>query len=73
VPAAPGDSISDVVANVVQGSIDYAMLPISIAAPYLEDGALVALGVTTARRSPALPDTPTVAEAGVAGYDLPIW
>jgi tripartite-type tricarboxylate transporter receptor subunit TctC len=73
VPAAPGDSISDVVANVVQGSIDYAMLPISIAAPYLKEGTLVALGVTTARRSPALPDTPTVAEAGVAGYDFPIW
>lgn len=33
----------------------------------------MALGVTTARRSPALPDTPTVAEAGVAGYDFPIW
>ena len=33
----------------------------------------MALGVTTARRSPALPDTPTVAEAGVAGYDVPIW
>lgn len=73
VPATRGDSISDVVANVVQGSIDYVMLPISIAASYLEDGALVALGVTTARRSPALPDTPTVAEAGVAGYDFPIW
>jgi tripartite-type tricarboxylate transporter receptor subunit TctC len=72
-PAAPGDSISDVVENVVHGSIDYVMLPISIAAPYLEDGALAALGVTTARRSPALPDTPTVAEAGVAGYDFPIW
>jgi tripartite-type tricarboxylate transporter receptor subunit TctC len=73
VPTAPGDSISDVAANVVQGSVDYVMLPISIAASYLEEGALVALGVTTARRSPALPDTPTVAEAGVAGYDFPIW
>ena len=72
VPAVPR-SISDVVANIMQGSIDYVMLPTSIAASYLEEGALVALGVTTARRSPALPDTPTVAEAGVAGYDFPIW
>jgi tripartite-type tricarboxylate transporter receptor subunit TctC len=73
VPAAPGDAIAGVAANVVQGTIDYMMLPISIAAPYLEEGTLVALGVTTAGRSPALPDTPTIAEAGVAGYDFSIW
>ena len=57
----------------MQGSIDYVMLPISIAALYLEEGALVTLGVTTGRRSLALPDTPTIAEAGVPGYDFPIW
>jgi tripartite-type tricarboxylate transporter receptor subunit TctC len=33
----------------------------------------VALGVTTAQRSPALPDVPTLAEAGADGYDFPIW
>jgi tripartite-type tricarboxylate transporter receptor subunit TctC len=33
----------------------------------------VALGVTTAQRAPALPGVPTLAEAGAAGYDLPIW
>jgi tripartite-type tricarboxylate transporter receptor subunit TctC len=73
VPAGPGDAISDVVSNVVAGGIDYAMLPISIAAPHLLDRNLVALGVTTAQRSPALPDVPTLEEAGVAGYDFPIW
>lgn len=73
VPAGPGDSISDVVAEVVSGAVDYAMSPISIAAPYLADGTLVALGVTSAERSPALPDVGTVAEAGVADYDFSIW
>lgn len=72
-PAGPDDAISDVVRNVVSGSLDYAMLPISIAAPYLADGGLVALGVSTAHRSPALPDVPTIAQAGVAGCDFPIW
>src|SRR3954451_11817444 len=32
-----------------------------------------ALGVTTAKRAPFLPDVPTMAEAGVAGYDTGVW
>ncbi len=36
-------------------------------------GALKALAVTSARRFPALPDVPTVAEAGIAGYDVTTW
>jgi tripartite-type tricarboxylate transporter receptor subunit TctC len=39
----------------------------------LEGGTVRALAVTTAQRSPALPDVPTVAEAGVAGYDSAVW
>jgi tripartite-type tricarboxylate transporter receptor subunit TctC len=49
------------------------MLPITIAAPHLVDGSFVALGVTTAQRSPALPDVPTLAEASAPGYEFPIW
>jgi len=67
------EAISDVITNVVTGVNDYVMSPISIVAPDLADGNLVALGVTTAQRSPALPDVPTLAEAGVPGYDFPIW
>jgi tripartite-type tricarboxylate transporter receptor subunit TctC len=73
VPAGPTDAISDVVSKVVEGVIDYVMSPISIAAPHLANGSLVALGVTTAQRSQALPHVPTLAEAGAAGYDFPIW
>ena len=73
VPPGPGDAISDVIARVASGAIDYAMSPISIAAPYLPDGELVALGVSSGRRSPLLPDVPTIAEAGIAGYEFPIW
>jgi hypothetical protein len=39
----------------------------------LAAGELVALGVTTAPRSPAFPNVPTLAEAGASGYDFPIW
>ena len=73
VPPAPGDSIVEVAAKVARGAIDYLLSPISIATPYLEAGTLIALGVSTARRSPWLPNVPTVAEQGIDGYDFPIW
>jgi len=72
-PADPGDAITDVVAKAIGGAVDYAMLPISIAGGPLARGDLVALGVTTAQRSPVLPDVPTLSEAGAADYDFPIW
>ena len=40
---------------------------------YIKDGRLRALAVTSARRSPELPDVPTVAEAGVKGYEASLW
>jgi tripartite-type tricarboxylate transporter receptor subunit TctC len=36
-------------------------------------GSVRALGVTTAKRAPMLPDIPTIAEAGVPGYDTGVW
>jgi tripartite-type tricarboxylate transporter receptor subunit TctC len=73
VPPSPGDDIAATVAKTADGATDYQMSPIAIAAPYLNDGRLVALGVTAAQRSPLLPHVPAIAEAGVAGYDFPIW
>lgn len=73
VPAGPDEGISDVVANAISGVLDYVMVPTTIAAEPIAAGDLVALGVTTAERSPALPEVPTLAEAGAQGYDFPIW
>jgi tripartite-type tricarboxylate transporter receptor subunit TctC len=41
--------------------------------PHLKSGKVRALAVTSARRSPALPDVPTVAESGLAGYEAIAW
>ncbi len=41
--------------------------------PHVQAGRLRALGVTTAVRAPSLPNVPTIAEAGVPGYDVTIW
>jgi tripartite-type tricarboxylate transporter receptor subunit TctC len=43
------------------------------AIPYVKAGRLRALAVTTAQRSPSLPDLPTVAEAGVPGFESITW
>ncbi len=73
VPPLPTDSNANMIANVIAGRITYCIAPISLALPALHDGRLVALGVTTARRSTLLPGVPTIAEAGLAGFDFPIW
>jgi tripartite-type tricarboxylate transporter receptor subunit TctC len=41
--------------------------------PHVRSGRLRALATTGAQRSPALPDLPTVAEAGVPGYEASLW
>jgi tripartite-type tricarboxylate transporter receptor subunit TctC len=41
--------------------------------PYIQAGKLTALAVTSAKRSPALPNVPTMAEAGVPGYEFTGW
>jgi tripartite-type tricarboxylate transporter receptor subunit TctC len=73
IPAGPADAITDVVAKVVNGEIDYAMSPVSVAAPHIEVGDLDAIGLTSAQESPALPGVPPLAQGGVLSYDFPIW
>ncbi|HEV7799498.1 MAG TPA: tripartite tricarboxylate transporter substrate binding protein [Burkholderiales bacterium] len=41
--------------------------------PHIRSGKLVGLAVTTAKRSPAVPDLPTIAEAGLPGYEAASW
>jgi len=43
------------------------------AVPYVKDGKLRALAITSAKRSPLLPNLPTVAESGIPGYESSTW
>ena len=73
VPAGTGDSIANVIASTVAGQTAYMMAPIPLALADIRAGNLLALGVTTERRSSLLPEVPTIAEGGVSGFDYPIW
>jgi tripartite-type tricarboxylate transporter receptor subunit TctC len=44
-----------------------------VALPYIKAGRIKALGVSGKRRAAVLPDVPTIAEAGVPGYDADLW
>ncbi len=73
VPARPGDAIADTIANTVVGRTDYLLAPIQLALVDIRAGRLRALAVSTKKRSSLLTEVPTIAEAGVAGFDYPIW
>ena len=60
-------------ADLVGGQVDLAVSTIAPAVPYLQGGRIKALGVTSARRSVAVPDVPTIAEQGFPGFDEKPW
>ena len=62
-----------VVAGLLGGEIQVGVLDSPAVVAQVKAGKLKALAVTTGKRSAALPDVPTVAESGFAGYDIPIW
>ncbi len=64
-----GPLMNDVIAGHVQLSIGSVFLT----KPHLDSKRLRALAVTTSKRSANLPDVPTVAESGFAGFDAPAW
>jgi tripartite-type tricarboxylate transporter receptor subunit TctC len=69
----PGDTMPKAIADTVAGRTTYLISPVSYAEADIRAGRLRALGVTTKRRSPLLPEVPTIAEGGVSGFDYPIW
>lgn len=59
--------------DVMGGQTDVSILSVVSVLPLVKGGKLTPIAVTTSRRSPALPDTPTMSEAGVRGADTGIW
>ena len=59
--------------DLLGGQVDYMFDSITSAKPHIDSGKLTPIAVTTAKRSSTLPNVPTLAEAGVKGYDLSPW
>ena len=59
--------------DVIAGRVDFFFGPVALVLPHIRDGKLLPLAVNVAKRSAALPEVPTLQEAGYADAEYPIW
>jgi tripartite-type tricarboxylate transporter receptor subunit TctC len=69
----PYKGASPAITDLLGGHIPMAALSIASGMPHIQGGKVRGLAVTSAQRSPALPDVPTVAESGFAGFEANGW
>ena len=69
----PYKGTPEALSDTIAGRVTYFFSPISAALPLVRDGKLLALAVSTSRRSSVLPNVPTIAEAGLPGFDYSLW
>jgi tripartite-type tricarboxylate transporter receptor subunit TctC len=69
----PYKGAAPAITDLIGGQIDVMFTTVASAAALIESGQLRAIAVTSAERSPAFPQLPTVAEAGVPGYTAESW
>jgi tripartite-type tricarboxylate transporter receptor subunit TctC len=60
-------------ADLLAGRVQVFFSTVAVARPHLQSGKIKGLGVTTAKRTPALPNVPTIAESGLPGYAVSGW
>lgn len=60
-------------ADLLAGRVNVFFSTVAVARPHLQSGKIRGLGVTTAKRTPALPGVPTIAESGLPGYAVSGW
>ena len=65
----PYKGAAPAVLDLVGGHVDLMFAPLPVMLPHIKSGRVRPIAVSTARRSGALPDIPTVAEAGLAGFE----
>jgi tripartite-type tricarboxylate transporter receptor subunit TctC len=69
----PYKGAPEAINNVISGSVQFCFTPILVAAGQVKAGRLIALAVSTDKRSAMFPDLPTVAEAAIPGFDYDQW
>jgi tripartite-type tricarboxylate transporter receptor subunit TctC len=69
----PYKGTPETLTDTMTGRIQFFFSPLVPATPFIKEGRLLALAVSTAQRSPVLPDVPTVAEAALPGFEYDQW
>ena len=69
----PYKGIPPVITAAISGEVDVASTALPPAVPHIKAGRLVGLAVTSGQRNPAIPDVPTIAEAGFTGFEDESW
>jgi tripartite-type tricarboxylate transporter receptor subunit TctC len=64
---------AEAITDVIGGRVDTYFAPISAGLPFIQSGKMRALAVTSAKRANQLPNVPTMAEAGVPGFEFMLW
>ena len=63
----------EAITDAATGRVAFYMAPIGTAIGMAQDGRVRVLGVTSGRRVPQLPNVPTIAEQGLAGFEIDLW
>ena len=61
------------VTDLLGGQVDMFFGPPSVVISHIKSGRLKAIAITSAKRLPALPEVPTMAEAGLPGFEIELW
>ena len=69
----PYRGIAPAVNDLVGGQVSMMFAPLQTALPFIKSGKLRALGIASQKRSPLLPELPTIAEQGVAKFEAVSW
>jgi tripartite-type tricarboxylate transporter receptor subunit TctC len=64
---------AEALTEVMAGRVDYYFCPLATALPFIKDGKLLALAVSSPTRAAAIPDVPTTLEAGFPNSDYTFW
>jgi tripartite-type tricarboxylate transporter receptor subunit TctC len=64
---------AEAIHDTIAGRLTFTINTITLALPHIRERRLVPLGVSSAQRSGLLPDTPTIAEAAIPGFEFTFW
>ena len=69
----PYKGTSPSIADLIGGQVQATMGTMASLEQHVKSGKVRAIAVSTPKRSPAMPDVPTIDEAGLPGYNVPLW